>query len=87
MKIQIINNDPSGVYGYNIYNMDDGGPSGKLIHNENNSLLNRRYFDESEILELIGPNNYKEFESGRYEFNITKKQIFKVSNDNNYFTF
>jgi hypothetical protein len=87
MKIEIVNKDLSGVHGYNIYDLNNGGPSGRLIHNENNSMLNRRYFDESEIFALIGEKQFKEFMKGKYEFNVTKKQIFKVSQDNMYFSY
>lgn len=83
MKIEIQNKDLSGVHGYNIYDLNNR----KLIHNENNSFLNRRYFDEEEIENLIGETQFKKFLEGKFEFNVTKKQIFKVSNDNNYFTY
>lgn len=82
MKIEIQNNDFSGVYGYNIYDLNNR----KLIHNYNNHFISQRYFDDEDVLKLLSPNQYAQFEQGKYEFDVSKKQIFAVSNDINYFT-
>jgi len=84
MKIEIINSDPSGVHGYEIIDTENGGPQGR--HIQNNKSMFTRFFDEEEILTLLGENGFKLFESGKYDFNVTKKQIFAISDDLNYYS-
>lgn len=87
MNIEIRNTDLSGVNGYEIIDLDNGGPAGRLIHNYNNHFTGQRYFDEEEIINLLNSGQYKQFEAGKYEFEVTKKRIFAVSNDINYFSY
>ena len=82
MKIEIRNTDNSGSFGYEIYCLNNN----KRIHNYKNSLLNQRFFDENEILNLIGDKKYKQFESGKFTFDVSKNDIFRVTDDLNYFT-
>jgi len=81
MKIQIQCNDPSGCKGYEIIDLENR----KHIENHKSNLF-LRFFDEEDILNLLGEKKYKQFESGKYEFDVTKKQIFEVTQNISYFT-
>ena len=60
----------------------------KLIRNFNNSEITGmiRHFTEDQIYELLGAPGFNKFLSGKYEFYVTKKDIFRVTNNIDYFT-
>lgn len=74
MKVEIINDDPSGTRGF------------KIRANEKRVLCPKPGmfpydWDESEILELLGEKRYNQFLNGKNQFELTKKEIFAASND------
>lgn len=78
MKIEIRQNtDPAK--GYEVYDLNRG----KFIQGK--SAMFPRDFDEDDIYNLLGEDNYRKFENGRYQFDITKRQIFEATNDINYY--
>jgi len=79
MKIEIRNNDFSATRGYEVYDLNNR----RFIQGK--SAMFPRDFSEYEVLDLLGENNYKKFEQGKFTFELTKKQIFAATNDINYY--
>jgi len=84
MKIEICQTDGSGCYENKVYNLNDK----KLIHNFNNSQLMGldRQFTYEQVLDLIGEKEYSKFMLGKSVFSVTKKQMFDITNNLDYFT-
>lgn len=81
MKIEIQNSDPSGQYGYIIYDL----AKQKAIENMNNTMW-QRYWDEDQIFNLLGADKYAKFENGKYLFDVCKEDIFCASSNYDYYT-
>lgn len=81
MKIEIQNSDPSGQYGYIVYDLTKNRP----IENMNNTLF-IKHWDEDQIYNLLGGANYSKFEKGKYLFDICKEDIFCASSNYDYYT-
>jgi len=79
MEIEIHNTDPSGCFGYKVY-----VAKGKLIENHTRNF-NKLFWDEEDILRLLGPKKYKAFTEGKCCFRITRKEVFEASQNNNYY--
>ena len=80
MKIQINSEDMSGCNGYTVWNLDNN----TLIENHTRNI-NKRYWDDADIEALLNEKQYNQFENGKYVFTVTKKDIFKISQNNLYF--
>jgi hypothetical protein len=81
MKIEIQNTDPSGCNDYRIYDITDR----RFVENHTRNI-DKRFFDEEEIINLLGESQYRKFEEGKFKFNVSKKSIFDVSQNINYYT-
>ena len=81
MKIEIQNVDPSGVHGYKIYDLYN-----RRFVNNNKRNFDKLFFDEGNVYDLLGTSQYKKFESGKYEFNVLKGDIYAISDDFRYYT-
>lgn len=66
MEIEIINIDPSGTSGVEIYS------KGKKIQNVNTKGFKQYEFTENEIYFIIGESNYKKYENGKIIFDVPK---------------
>ena len=77
----------------NIEITQSAGPidfNGYEIYCNNQKVLNlvagyQQPFYESDIYEMLSSKQYKQFEDGKFQFNVTKKSIFDVSKDPSYF--
>jgi hypothetical protein len=45
-----------------------------------------RHFTGDQVLDLLGIAQFELFLMGKFEFNVTKKRIFEVTDNINYFT-
>jgi hypothetical protein len=81
MKIEILNDDMSGCNEYKIYDLYNH----KHIENHKRNLF-MRYFSEDDIYILLGESQFNKFTNGKYEFNVSKKQIFEASGNLRYYT-
>ena len=84
MKIEIQQTSGSGVYENSVFDLTNR----KRIYNQNNSQLTgmNRHFTDDQVFDLIGEKQYTNFMLGKSVFNVTKKQIFEVTNNLDYFT-
>jgi hypothetical protein len=84
MKIEIRQSDNSGVYENSIYDLNKG----KLIHNHNNSQLTGmdRHFTDEQVLDLLGDKEYNKFMLGKFIFNVSKQDVFNITNNLDYFS-
>lgn len=84
MKIEIQQTTGLDTCEYTVYDMNNR----KIIHNYTNDYLTGmyRHFTDEQILNLLGDKEYNKFMQGKFIFNVTKKQIFDVTNNINYFT-
>jgi hypothetical protein len=80
MKIEIINNDLSNTTGYEVYDMTNK----RTIKNGSSSMF-PRVFHEEDIFNLLGEKKYSKFESGQYQFEVSGIEIFKATQDMNYY--
>jgi hypothetical protein len=82
MKIEIQNTDLSGCNGYRLYDLDNR----KFIENCSRNL-DKSFFDEEDISNLLNSSDFRKFLDGaKFTFTITKKQIFSVSQNFNYYS-
>lgn len=77
MKIEICN---KGDFGYVVYDSNKD----RIIENHK-TLLHKIFWKEEDIFELLSDRQYKQFENGKFEFTVTKKDIFRVAQNNLYF--
>lgn len=77
MKIEIHNAEE---FGYKVYNSSNN----VLIENHTKDRF-KLFWQEEDIFELLTEAQYKQFENGEYEFNVSKKDIFRVSQNNTYY--
>ena len=75
MKIEIHNADE---FGYKVYH------NNKLIENHTRERL-KLFWQEEDIITLLTDAQYRQFENGKYEFNVTKKDIFRASQNINFY--
>lgn len=54
-------------YGYTIWSVDD---LKFILHARNN-----KYFDDDDILTLLGEKEYEKLQKGKFQFNVTRKKI------------
>lgn len=80
-KIEISSVDGSGVYGYEIFDLNKQKP----IRNNKSSMF-PRFFGDDDVYNLIGEKNWRKFEKGAYQFNVTNKDIFIVTDDFAYYS-
>jgi hypothetical protein len=73
MKISIESYDMSGAGGLNIW------ADGKKIKNYKAGFIKPFDFDETEIQQILEPNQFKKFEGGAYEFDVPKWKLDVVS--------
>lgn len=81
MKIEILNTDGSGCLGYKVLDLNKN----KGIENHKRSFISHYRWEEDDIFELLGERKYKAFEGGKCQFDVTKSDIFRVSENINYF--
>jgi len=79
MKITIENNDFSQTRGCFIF------CDGKRIQNKQGGMFPHD-FDENDIYELLGEKRFSQYSKGKFEFNLTKKEIFSATEDMRYYT-
>jgi hypothetical protein len=79
MKIEIQNTDPSGVNGYYVWNLAEK----KRIRSKSERFP--MHWDDDDIHELLGESKYKQFENGKFIFDVTNKQLFLATNDYNFY--
>jgi len=78
--IEILNEDSSRCSGYKIWHKEKS----KHLSNLKGSFP-KREFSEEDILDLIGIKEYNKFEEGKYEFIVTNKSLFKLTEDYSFF--
>lgn len=74
MKIEIINNDPSGCSDYKIYDRKNNRTLRK------DSGVFPLYFDENDISIILNEKQMQAFNSGRYEFDVSEKILSLIDN-------
>lgn len=79
MKVEINEFDASQTRGSKVF------VNGKKLQNKQGGMFPYD-FDENDILELLGEKRFKQYENGKYVFNLTKTEIFTATNDINYYT-
>lgn len=68
ITINIINNDPSGVYGLHVYQRKDKYTS-KLI---------ARGVDEGQLEQILSDEQWRQYESGRWAFKVSAQSLCEV---------
>lgn len=79
MKVKIINDDFSQTHGSFVF------VNGKKINNKRGGMFPFE-FDENDIFELLGEKRYSQYENGKYEFEMTKRELFNATNDITFYT-
>jgi len=74
MKIIIENNDFSNTRGVFIF------CNGKRLQNKIGGM-HPNDFSEDDILELLGYKKFKQYENGKFEFAVTQKELFALTED------
>lgn len=80
MKIEIMNDNPSGDRGYKVFDLNKQ----KLIDNDNRNMF-RHYWDDEDILNLLGDKKFEQFENGKFQFNVTMQDVYSASNNLSYY--
>lgn len=59
----------------------------KIVRPPKPTIYNfQREWSEDEILDLLGDKRFKQYQNGKYKFDLTKKEIFDASNDFRFYT-
>jgi hypothetical protein len=79
MKLIIENNDFSTQRGYEVF------CNGKRLQNKAGGMFPFDFSDD-DIYQLLGEKKYSQFQDGKYEFDVPKKQIFAATEDMRFYT-